>query len=517
MTRRLRPHVFLLAILLAPVFLWAESHPSPSERDLLEQIGMPEGTFWGHASEAQARKLATLLCRHHDSAMEQLAQLNGAREAPATKRLILENLAVAERILGLFEKTAKRQGSGEMTLFYETGADTFAETSLQHRRLVRFLDYLARESQGRALLFISIGRASTPGSKKENLALSARRAHFPRRFIEHYLVNTPHGFYEIYGTGEGQSPESDSRDIHRRHQHTRLIAFYAKRAPQPPADASGPKAHPKATETGPGLPNTRQQPGNLLGMKFTWIPPGTFTMGSPRNEPGRDSDETQNEVTLTRGFYMQTTEVTQGQWNALMETNPSYYKECGDNCPVNRVCWTDVMEFIRRLNAMEGADGLYRLPTEAEWEYACRAKSQDAFSNGPLLELACAYDTNMDRMGWHSGNSGTRLHEVAQKAKNRWGLHDMHGNIWEWCMDWKGPYGNRPRTDPKGPFQGEMRAIRGGSWSSDDRDCRSANRLFITECNRNAGIGFRLVMEKYESSLTNTKKGPHENPFRTHQ
>ncbi|BCS95208.1 hypothetical protein DSLASN_08400 [Desulfoluna limicola] len=463
---------------------------------------MPHGSFWGHATEEQARKLAALLCSHHNSAMEALLQLEDASQTSETKRLINQNLIMAERILALIEETSKRQGTGEITLFFETGTDTFADNSPEHRRLVRFMDYLARESHGRALFFISIGRASTPGTETENLALSARRARFPQAIIDHYLVNTPHAFYEIYGTGEAESPGRTEREAHRRHQHTRLIAFYAKKKapamnPAAPTPAATAKAEGTAKETGaPSAPTPGTQlTAPSLGMHFAWIPPGTFTMGSPKNEPGRDADETTNEVTLTRGFYMQTTEVTQAQWTALMEPNPSYYKECGGNCPVNRVCFTDVQEFIRRLNTM-ATTGIYRLPTEAEWEYACRAGSTEAFSNGPLLELACAYDTNMDRMGWHNSNSGYILHEVAQKEKNSWGLYDMHGNVWEWCEDRKGPYGKRPQTNPTGPIQGDMRVIRGGSWSSDDRDCRSANRLFVKECNKNAGIGFRLVMEE---------------------
>lgn len=480
--------ILLTATLLAHSPLWAKKEPPPSESAFIDDAVLPDGTFLGHASEEQARELAALLLSHHHRAMETLTRLEG--EPRETRRLIRQDLVMAQRLLGLLEAIAERQGSGEITLFFNTGADTFAENGPQHRRLVRFLDHLARESRGRPLFFISIGSASSPGSEEANRALSERRAHFPRHLIEHYLVNTPHAFYELYGIGEPENPEDRKPTSHRRHQHTRLIAFYADKSP------TAPDMTPRdGAKTAQRPPPAGQQTEKTLGMAFAWIPPGTFTMGSPPGEPGRDSDETPHEVTLTRGFYMQTTEVTQAQWNALMESDPSYYKECGGNCPVNRVCWTDAMEFIRRLNTREAA-GMYRLPTEAEWEYACRAGSQDAFSNGPLKELACAYDTNMDKMGWHKGNAGKGLHEAAQKTANAWGLFDMHGNIWEWCQDRKGPYGDRPRTDPTGPTRGEMRVIRGGSWSSDDRDCRSANRLYATECTRNAGIGFRLVMEK---------------------
>ena len=158
---------------------------------------------------------------------------------------------------------------------------------------------------------------------------------------------------------------------------------------------------------------------NSLGMKFVYIPPGTFMMGSPSDEPGHEYDETQYKVRLTKGFYMQTTEVTQGQWKKVMGSNPSYYDRCGDDCPVENVSWNDTQKFIKKVNSMEGVNK-YRLPTEAEWEYACRAGSITAFANGGITETGYEHDPNLNEMGWYCGNSGKKTHPVAQKRPNAW-------------------------------------------------------------------------------------------------
>lgn len=163
---------------------------------------------------------------------------------------------------------------------------------------------------------------------------------------------------------------------------------------------------------------------NALGMKFVLIPAGTFIMGSPLNEPGRDSDERRHKVSLTRPFYLQTTEVTQGQWQAVMGENPSHFRDCGETCPVEKVSWHDTQRFIARLNAIAGTHR-YRLPTEAEWEYAARSGSQTALSNGILTVTGCAYEAKLDRTGWYCGNSGNISHPVAQKQPNSWGLYGL--------------------------------------------------------------------------------------------
>jgi formylglycine-generating enzyme required for sulfatase activity len=232
---------------------------------------------------------------------------------------------------------------------------------------------------------------------------------------------------------------------------------------------------------------------NSIEMSFALISAGTFTMGSPLNELGRDDDETQHEVTLTKSFYLQTTEVTQGQWRAVMGYNPSSFSDCGDNCPVEEVSWRDVQQFITKLNEREATD-TYRLPTEAEWEYACRAGSTTAFANGDITETGCGYDPNLDAMGWYCYNS-SETHPVAQKAPNAWGLYDMHGNVWEWCMDWYGDYPTDPVTDPIGPTSGTDRVMRGGSWTSDARNCRSAYRNAGYPDDYYDDYGFRVVKD----------------------
>jgi formylglycine-generating enzyme required for sulfatase activity len=233
---------------------------------------------------------------------------------------------------------------------------------------------------------------------------------------------------------------------------------------------------------------------NNLGMEFVYIPPGRFMMGSPSGEPGRDDDERQHRVTLTKGFYMQTTEVTQGQWKRLMGNNPSRFKNCGNDCPVERVSWDDCREFIRKLNRMAGGHK-YRLPTEAEWEYAARAGSTTAFAHGGIMTTGCRLDPNLDAMGWYCGNSEKRTHAVAQKKPNAWGLYDMHGNVWEWCRDWYGAYPSGSVTDPKGPSSGAVRVDRGGGWGSVARYCRSADRGKGTPGHGFYYLGFRLVRE----------------------
>ena len=202
-----------------------------------------------------------------------------------------------------------------------------------------------------------------------------------------------------------------------------------------------------------------------IGMEFIPIPPGSFMMGSPSNESGRYDNEKQHRVTLTKGFHMQTTEVTQRQWKAVMGNNPSNFKNCGDNCPVEEVSWNDVQDFIRKLNQREGGSK-YRLPTEAEWEYAARAGTTTRFSFGDD-------EGRLGEYAWYSGNSGRKTHSVGQKTPNAWDLYDMHGNVWEWCQDWYGDYPSGSVTDSIGPSSGSRRVIRGGSWGNKPPGLRS--------------------------------------------
>jgi formylglycine-generating enzyme required for sulfatase activity len=210
-------------------------------------------------------------------------------------------------------------------------------------------------------------------------------------------------------------------------------------------------------------------------MEFVYIPPGTFL-------------RFKHEVTLTKGYYIQTTEVTQGQWREVMGYNPSNLENYGDNCPVEQVSWYDVQEFIHGLNQIEGTDN-YRLPTEAEWEYACRAGTSTRFYFGDS-------DTALKDYAWYSGNSNGSTHAVAQKIPNAWGLYDMHGNVWEWCQDLFREYPLSPVTDPQGPQSGAYHVIRGGSWCTSSWLCLSADRSWYTPGGRRPNLGFRVVRRK---------------------
>ena len=217
-----------------------------------------------------------------------------------------------------------------------------------------------------------------------------------------------------------------------------------------------------------------------IGMDLVPIPAGTFTMGSPNDEVGRGSNEgPQTEVTLTQNFWLGKTEVTRGQWEAIMEGNSSSFK--GANLPLNKAGWGAAMEFCRKLTKRERAAGRqdesleYTLPTEAQWEYACRAGTTTRFSYGDDFGYG---DLGDYAWWWHDGNRTRAPHYVGEKLANPWGLHDMHGNVVEWCLDWvSDDYPGGSVVDPSGPASGTNRVIRGGAWSSNGRLCRSANRL----------------------------------------
>jgi len=231
---------------------------------------------------------------------------------------------------------------------------------------------------------------------------------------------------------------------------------------------------------------------NDLGMTFVLIKPGNFVMGSPEGETGRSSDEIQHTVTLTQAFYLQTTEVTQGQWKAVMGNNPSHFSNCGEDCPVENISWDEAQIFIEKLNLQEDSNR-YRLPSEAQWEYAARAGSTTALANGDVTETECDIDTNMHEMGWYCGNADNKTHQVAQKQANAWGLYDMHGNVWEFCNDWYDSYPMNSVTDPKGASLGSLRVRRGGCWINYPWRCRSANRGTKNTTDRSNVIGIRLL------------------------
>ncbi|MBO7524645.1 MAG: SUMF1/EgtB/PvdO family nonheme iron enzyme, partial [Verrucomicrobia bacterium] len=235
-----------------------------------------------------------------------------------------------------------------------------------------------------------------------------------------------------------------------------------------------------------------------VDLDMIWIRSGTFTMGSPEDELGRYDDETQHEVTLTQGYWLGKYEVTQAQYEAVMGTNPSVTQ--GDDLPVQKVSWTDAMEFCATLTKIERAAGRlpegyeYTLPTEAQWEYACRAGTMTALNSGKNLS-STEKCPEMDEVGWYVGNGSNKTHPVGQKLPNAWGLYDMHGNVYEWCLDWYGE--DEPAssvTDPTGPETGSTRLIRGGCWNEVAIFCRSAFRNYTTPASSDSYIGFRVAL-----------------------
>jgi sulfatase modifying factor 1 len=217
-------------------------------------------------------------------------------------------------------------------------------------------------------------------------------------------------------------------------------------------------------------------------VRFRYCVPGRFLMGSPESEFGRDNDEgPTHEVKLTQGFWMAEVPVTQRLWEAVAGNNPSKFK--GADRPVEKVSWLDCDGWIRKADSMtSGLNVNLRFPTEAEWEYAARAGT-----TGPCYG-------ELDAIAWHLRNSWAQTHPVKQMASNAWGLHDMLGNVWEWCSDWHGKYRSRRVTDPTGPSSGSLRVFRGGSWNSDAGNVRSAFRNRDAPSNRYGNLGFRPVL-----------------------
>jgi formylglycine-generating enzyme required for sulfatase activity len=220
---------------------------------------------------------------------------------------------------------------------------------------------------------------------------------------------------------------------------------------------------------------------NTIGMKLHLIRPGTFRMGS-ESPQARQDEQPAHQVTITKPFYIGVYEVTQAEYEAVMGTNPSNFK--GARRPVETVSWNDAGEFCRKLSAKEGTT--YRLPTEAEWEYACRAGSTTEYCFGDD-------ESRLSEYAWYSANSGSQTHDVGQRKPNAWGLYDMHGNVWEWCEDWYAAYTAGSQVDPVGPSSSRVRVIRGGSWNLNASYCRSAYRGLYTPGDRGYNIGFRFV------------------------
>ena len=274
--------------------------------------------------------------------------------------------------------------------------------------------------------------------------------------------------FVLFGCGSESSPDAAN------------VSSKSKQAVVSPVKTAEPVEPPITLQdqTQNGVPTV-----NSIGSHFVTIPAGTFTMGDANG----DDDETPHQVTLTKGFELGVYEVTQEQYEQVMGSNPSEFK--GPQHPVEKVSWDDAVEFCRKLSALpaeKSAGYVYRLPTEAEWEYACRAGTTTKYSFGDS-------ESELGDYAWYNENSGRTTHSVGQKKPNGFGLYDMHGNVWEWCQDWYGDYPKGSTTDPTGAASGSARVHRGGCCYYDSVYCRSADRNWRAPGPRYADCGFRVL------------------------
>ena len=228
-------------------------------------------------------------------------------------------------------------------------------------------------------------------------------------------------------------------------------------------------------------------------QRFRWIEPGRFLMGSPTDEAERGRTEIPHEVTLSSGFWLADTTCTQAFWQAVWPVNPSHFQDHGDN-PVENVSWHDAQGFIAELNRR--LPGLHaRLPSEAEWEYACRAGTKTPFAFGDQITPDLVnYHGGYPYAGGEKGLYRQRTAAAGSLPANPWGLHEMHGNVWEWCADWYAEYPSEPQLDPRGPRYGKQRVLRGGTWGDPGRYARAANRGRIEPAYRPRSSGFRIAL-----------------------
>ena len=293
----------------------------------------------------------------------------------------------------------------------------------------------------------------------------------------------------------------------------RTSSTSSQNTPPAPRDNPAQAANASTDYSGPASGSNWRIPG--LALDMIWVKPGTFTMGSPESEKGHEDGETAHKVTLTQGFWLGKYEVTQTQWKSLMGENPSSHTEMGGSAPVDAISWDEAVAFCAKLNEREKDAGRlpdgyeYALPTEAQWEYACRAGTTTAFSFGDdenvLFRNGNYCDkTNTSEFTWQDKEHSDGFDKSAPVGRfrpNPWGFYDMHGNLWEWCNDWLGDYPSGPVTDPAGPSSGKVRLLRGGGWDDSAASARSAFRFTFGDQDKHySGNGMRLA-------LRSTKKG----------
>jgi formylglycine-generating enzyme required for sulfatase activity len=379
-------------------------------------------------------------------------------------------------------------------------AEIDPEMALTRARKV--LEYVVRDVYQRRI-------SEPPGTRPlENLLQRlSKDGHLPARLAAYANTVRELGNVGTHHFGQGVTVDDVSLSL----SQLDLILKWYFEVERPDAFAQNPQRHTPQQRSGAVRDKQEEgqkaqkepRPGDVtvigmssgVEMKFAWCPPGTFLMGSPSSEEQREghegADETQHRVTLTRGYWLGIHQVTQAQWQAVMGSSPSQFR--GDTFPVERVSWEDCQEFIKRLGQKTGKR--FRLPTEAEWEYACRAGTTTPFHFGETISTDQAnYDGNYTYSKGKKGLYRQKTTPVGSFPANPWGLYDMHGNVWEWCQDWYGLYQKEDIKDPQGINNGAARVLRGGSWYDVPRGCRSACRNRGVPGRRYGSFGCRVLL-----------------------
>ena len=454
---------------------WAEgvplrARPLVATRRAIEP-GSQGGERWMSGLRTKLARVRSLLEQHatHTRTLEEVGRLTDSGQVETARRL----MGTSPAVFGDLDYAAKGQALAKA----ENGLMNLEAKSVQVlRRVVELAEALEKASffgRGSARKALQVALSDAAGLRRQLKEVSLERA---RSEMAQRLA----AGIELLEGLETRGLESDWAAL-RNGLRTHETAIAQRKVETEKARmVSG------VFEAGERL---------VYGVPVRWIPSGWFMMGSPPDEEDVDDedvddedvdDDSQHQVILSKGFFLAETVCTQGQWEAVMGNNPSAFK--GQHLPVEQVSWDEAVDYCRKLTAKQRAEGSlpegweYRLPTEAEWEYAARAGTTGARYG------------ELDAIGWWDGNSGRQTHPVSQKAANAWGLHDMMGNVWEWCSDWYGDYPTGSVTDPTGPSSGSNRVVRGGSWVNDAWSARSAVRLWFDPGVRYCTLGFRPAL-----------------------
>jgi formylglycine-generating enzyme required for sulfatase activity len=347
----------------------------------------------------------------------------------------------------------------------------------QRGKITDLLEYKGSHPKGRFIAEAEKQLSALRESRRDGDAwLKAQNEHSVRGY-QRYLEEYPNGAYVQKATSEFQA-------LQQKDKKKTDVEIKSKEKVEPSIKKIE-ESTLKKEEVHPKTPKSLEEVLERLEENMVFVKGGTFTMGCTGEQGGDcfEWEKPSHQVTVS-DYYIGKYKVTQKEWREVMGNSPSYFDSC-DNCPVEQVSWEDIQQFLSKLNAKTGKT--YRLPTEAEWEYAARGGSS---SRG----YKYSGSNNLDEVAWHYGNSGSKTHPVGQKKANELGLYDMSGNVLEWCADWYGDYSADAQTNPKGPSMASSRVHRGGSWSYDARFCRVSDRFYNAPSYRDYYLGFRLAL-----------------------